>query len=120
MASTLADAGSQIGIVAVDPVLAWGIEDVEINGVFEGEGLVRNVGRNAEDFAGMDGDLFAFEGKFQCALEDVGDLLVVVAVKRDVRAFLEQDTRDHDSGADNELTADEGVELFYFNIGPSG
>jgi len=82
-----ADAGSQVGVVAVDPVLARGIEDVEIDGIFEGEGFVRNVGRNAEDFAGVDGDFFTFQGELQCAFEDVGDLFVVMAVQRDMRAF---------------------------------
>ena len=113
---TGADAGSQVGVVAVDPVLARRVEDVEVYGIFEGKGLVRNVGRDAEDFAGMDGDFFTFEGKLQCTFEDVGDLFVMVAVQRDVCAFFEQDTRDHDVSADYELAADQWVQRLYFYV----
>ena len=88
MSSTFTGAGSRVGIVAVDPILARRIEDVEVHGVFESEGFVRNVGRDAEDLAGVDGDFVAFESKLQCAFEDVGDLFVVRAdATGRVRAF---------------------------------
>ena len=116
MWSTFARTSSQVGVIAVDPILARGIEDVEIDGVFEGEGFVRNVGRDAEDFASVDGDFFAFEGKLQCAFEDVGDLFVVMAVQRDVRAFLEQDAGDHDAGAYYELAAYQWVQGLDFYV----
>jgi hypothetical protein len=116
MLSTFTGARSQVRIVAIDPVLARGIEDVEIDGVFESEGFVRNVGRNAEDFTGVDGDFFAFEGKLQCAFEDVGDLFVVVAVQRDVCTLFEQDAGDHDAGAYYELTAYQWVQGLDFYI----
>jgi hypothetical protein len=60
----LGGALAEVGVVAGDPVLAgWG-EDVEVDGVFEGLGGVRQVGGDDEDFAGTDdhvdgGALFA-------------------------------------------------------------
>ena len=47
---------AEVGVVAVDPVLAGWVEDVEVDSVQEGVGFVGEVGWNAEDFAGADGD----------------------------------------------------------------
>ena len=110
----------EVGVVAVDPILTRGIEDVEVDGVFEGEGFVGYVGWDAEDFAGVDDDFFVFKDELQSAFEDVGDLFVVMAVQRDVRAFFQQDAGDHNTGAYDELAADEWVERFDFDVGPAG
>ncbi len=119
-ASGWSGGGAQVGVVSVDPVLAGRVEDVEVDGVFEREGFVGDVRRDAEDFAGADGDFAAFEMEFKGAVEDVGDLLVMVAVERDVGAFLEEDAGDHDVGANHELAADEVVHGLDFDVGPAG
>ena len=110
----------EVGVVAVDPILTRGIEDVEVDGVFEGEGFVGYVGWDAEDFAGVDDDFFVFEDELQGAFEDVGDLFVVMAVQGDVCALFQQDAGDHNTGAYDELAADERVERFDFDVGPAG
>ena len=42
---------AEVGVVAVDPVLAGWVEDVEVYCVFEGEGFVGDIGWDAEDVA---------------------------------------------------------------------
>ena len=88
--------------------------------VFEGEGFVRDVGRDAKDFAGVDDDFSAFEDEFQGTVEDVGNLFVVVAVERDVGTLFEEDAGDHNVAADDELAADEVVHGLDFDVGPAG
>ncbi len=76
------------------------------------------VGRDAEDFVGADDDFAAIDGKFQGAFENVGNLLVVMVVQRDVRAFLQQHARQHDFVADHHLAVDERIQLLAFDIFP--
>lgn len=105
--------GAEVGVVAADPVLAgWG-EDVEVDGVFEGEGRVGDVWGNDEDAAGADGVGFsAWEVEAEGALEDEGDLLIGVGVLGDGAAFAEDDAGEHTLGAGDELAGEKGVELF--------
>src|SRR5215469_8877634 len=42
---------TQISVGFVEPVLTWRIEDVYVDRIFNGLGLVRHVGWNAEHFA---------------------------------------------------------------------
>ena len=54
-------------------------------------GFVRHIGRDAENFAGMNGDFFAVDPELQCAIEDVGELLVVMAVLGNDAAFFQKE-----------------------------
>jgi hypothetical protein len=109
---------AEVVVGFVEPVFAGGIEDVEINGVFDGPGFVGQVGRDAQDFAGADDDFAAIDGKFQGAFEDVGYLLVVVVMQRDVRAFLQQHARQHDFVADDHFAVDERIQLLTLDVFP--
>jgi hypothetical protein len=104
---------AEIGVVSLDPILARRVENVEIDGVFEGVGLVGDVGRDAEDLAGADDEVFAplvgFEEELERTLEDVADLLVMVMVHGDDGPLLEEDTGKHGSGSDHELASDMGA-----------
>src|SRR6266404_8024308 len=62
---------AEVVVGFVEPVFAGGIEDVEVDGIFDGPGFVGQVRRDAEDFAGADDDFAANNGKFQGAFEDV-------------------------------------------------
>src|SRR6267378_168168 len=109
---------SQIVVGLVQPVLARGIEDVEVHRIFESPGLVRHVRRYAQHFAGANDDLLAIDGKLQRAFEDVAHLLVVVVVQRHVRAFLHEHARQHNFIADQHFAADEGIELLPLHVFP--
>jgi len=127
---------AEIGVVAVDPVLARRREEVEVDGVFEGEDFVGDVGWDGEDFVGTEDDFadrgvrvsgvrgFSFrrfvEEELEAAVDGDGDLFVVVAVQGDVCAFLQRDAGDHDVGAYDELAAEEGVHGFDGDVGPVG
>jgi hypothetical protein len=102
---------AEIGVVAGDPVFAgWG-EDVEVDGVFEGEDFVGDVGRDDEDFIGIEdgfgGSICAgvVQEESELTGEEAGYLLVVMMVQRDVGAFAEGDAGDHDVDAGDELAA---------------
>jgi len=98
---------------AGDPVFAGRSEDVEVDGVFEGLGGVGHVGRDDEGFSGGDGDDASIvEGEAQGAGENVGDLLVVVAVTGDDGSLAEDEAGEHALCAVYELAGDEGTELF--------
>jgi len=77
----------EILVGLINPVGAGWTEYVEVDGVDDGLGFVRHVGRDAEYFAGVDHDLFAVDPELERAVEDVGELLVVVAVFGDDAAF---------------------------------
>ena len=115
---------AEVGVVAIDPVLAGRVEDVEVDGVFERVRFVREIRWDAEDFAGANGDFLVsglgLEDELQRALEDVADLFVVVMMQGDDRSLFEQDAGDHDIGPDEELAADEGIELLDRDVVPVG
>lgn len=82
----------------VDPVLAWGSEDVEGDGVLEGFDGVGDIGGDDEDFAGVDeaNVVVGFaEDEAEGALNDEGDLLVMVGVGGDDAAQLEVEAAEH-------------------------
>jgi hypothetical protein len=114
---------AEVGVVAGDPVLAgWG-EDVEVDGVFEGFGGVREIGGYDEDLSGADvfGDLWGAvfaEDETERAFEDVSDLLVGVGVARDDAAFFEDDAGEHSLGAGDELAGEKRVELLGWDVVP--
>ena len=63
-------------------------------------------------FAGVHHDLLAVDPELQRAIEDVGELLVVMAVHRDDAAFLQQHPRHHDLLADHKLALQQRVQFF--------
>ena len=54
---------AQIGVGLVEPVFPRRIENIEVDGIFEGPGFVRNVRGNAEDLTGVHHDLLAVDRK---------------------------------------------------------
>ncbi len=111
MADPRSLAAAQVFVGLLDPVFARRIEDIEIDGVFQGLGLVRHVARDEQDLAGFDNDDLAVDPEFQSAFEDVGDLLVLMAVLGNDAAFFEQDAGEHHIFADHEVTLEERVQI---------
>src|SRR5579862_2294501 len=83
---------AQVLISFIAPVGARRIEDVEVNGIFHRLGLVRHVRRNAENLACMHYDFFAVNPKLKRAVENVGQLLVVVAMLGNDASLLQEHT----------------------------
>src|SRR5260370_13109199 len=102
----------QVLVRVIDEVGARGIEDVQSHSVFERLSLVRHVRGNAENLARMDHDLLAVNPELQRTVEDVSQLLVVMAVLRDNASFLQQHARQHDFLANHKLTLQERLEIF--------
>jgi hypothetical protein len=102
---------AEVCVVAGDPVFAGRGEDVEVDGVFESEDFVRDVGWDDQDFIGIE-DGFDWsvgagvvQEEFELAGEKAGYLLVVVLVQGNVGAFAEGDAGDHNIAAGDELAA---------------
>src|SRR5271169_2922806 len=75
---------AEIIVRFVDPVFAAGREEINVYRVFQGFGLVRNVGGDQEHFAGVDDGGFAIvEEKLQRAGDDEGEQFAAVGVARD-------------------------------------
>jgi uncharacterized cupin superfamily protein len=70
------------GVVAAEPVLAHGREDVEHDRVDEGLDLVRDVRRQRHGRPRLDDALLAADHEADASLEHGGDLLVLVLVHR--------------------------------------
>src|SRR5262249_54572501 len=109
---------AEIIVSFVHPVSAWRIEDVEVNCVFHGFGFVRHMRRNREYFTSMNNDFLAIDPEFKGAVENIGDLLVVVAVQRHDTSFFHEDTCDHNLLPYNELTLQQRVQIFERYSGP--
>ena len=105
-----AAASAEVGVGFVDPVFAgWG-EDVEGQGVFEGDGGVGDASGDDEDLAGFDDADVAFsEVEAEGAGDDVADLLVGVGVAGDDAAFGEVEAGEHGLLSVDELALEEGV-----------
>src|SRR2546428_9461132 len=101
---------TQIFVVLINPVSAWRIENVQIHGVHERFCLVRHVRRNSQHFPGMDRDLAAVDPELQRTFQNVGDLLIDVAMVGHDAALLQQDARQHNVMADHELTLEQRVQ----------
>src|SRR5271155_4953282 len=95
---------TQILIGLVDPVGARGIEYVEVYRILDGFGFVRHMWRNRQHLAGIDYDFFAIDPKLQRPFQNIGNLLVVVAVFGHDASFFQQDARHHDILTHDELT----------------
>jgi hypothetical protein len=115
---------AEIAIVAGDPVLAGRREDIEVESVFEGFGGVRQVSGDDEEFTGADGFFFErvirTEGETQSALDDEGDLFVMMRVAGDLATLFEHDAGDHGLRPGDELAGEQRVHGFGGNIGPAG
>ena len=108
----------EILVGLVDPIRTGRIEDVEVNGIFERLSLVRHVGRNAERFAGVDHDHFSVDPELERSFQDVGQLLVGVAVLRHDAAFFQQHARQHDFLPYYELTLQQRRQILKQNAAP--
>jgi len=109
---------AEIVIGFVQPVLAGRIKNVKINGVFQRPGFVRHVRRDAEHFARPDDDFLAVNGELQGSFEDVGDLLVVMMVERDVSAFFHQHPSKHDFLSMEHFPINQRIEVLAFDLIP--
>ena len=83
--------------------------------VFEGDSLVRHVRRYAKHLARSDNNFLTVQPELQSAFQDVGDLLVVVAVERDHAPSLQEDACDHHLLADHELPSQQGIQMLKFH-----
>ena len=109
---------SQILVGLVDPIGSRRIEDIEVDCVFHGFGLMRHVGRNAEHLAGVNHDFFAVNPELKSTIKDIGQLLVVVAVLGHDASLLQQHARHHDLLSDDKLPLQEWIEFFEGNCVP--
>ncbi len=118
--SSFEDFLAEVGVVLVDPVLTGRSKDVEVYGVFECGGGVGKVGWDDKDLVGVDGvGGTVIVVKAKAAFEDEGQLFVDVRVAGYDAAFGEHDAGKHGLGAGDELTGEEGVELFGFDFAPA-
>src|SRR5882724_1166386 len=109
---------AQIVVGFVQPIFPRWIEDVEVDGVFEGPGFVGHVRRDAQDFACAYDDFFSVDGEFQRAFKDVGDLFVVVMMQRDVGAFFHDHAGQHDLVTNDHFAIDQRIQFFAFDFIP--
>ena len=95
--------------------LAGRAEDVHVERVLEGQRTVRHVGGDDQHFSGMHGDLtlvVVAEPQAQGSFEDVGQLLVLMAVPRDVITLFEVDVGDHGALTGDDAPGDGPLEGF--------
>src|SRR5581483_5072486 len=85
----------QVFIGLIDPIGTGRREDIDINGVFERDGGVRHIWRDAEKFARSNRNLPAVDHEVKRAGLYVGDLLVKVTMQGNDAIFLEQNAGDH-------------------------
>ena len=102
----------QVVVGFVQPILAGGIEHIQVNRVFKGPSLVRHVGRDAKHFSGFDDDLPAIDGKLERAFHNVRHLFIVMVMERDMRALFHDYAGKHQVLAGEHLALDERVERF--------
>src|ERR1017187_911184 len=109
---------AQVSVVLLEPVVADGAEDVEIERVFQRHGTVRHVGGNAQHLPLAHHDFAAADLEAERALKDVGDLLALVVVFRHNRALGEKDLRHHGLVARNDLACDGGAQDLLLHLVP--
>src|SRR5215831_12487351 len=88
----------EVLILAFEPVLPRGIKDVYVEGVLECLGAVAQVAWNVQHLTGSNVHLLLAipsQLKAKRALKNVGELLVVVLMGRNLAAFLQVDVSDH-------------------------
>src|SRR3954451_20721823 len=104
---------AEVRVRPVQPVLPRRGEDVDVEAVLERDGAMREIARDHQHLAGADGVdvlLVLAEEELEGAFEDVGDLLVVVAVGRDLGAGREVHVGEHHLVAGDQPPPQAGVE----------
>src|ERR1700730_12093446 len=109
----------QVSIIFIDPILTGRIKDVQVDRVLQRNRLMRHVGWNAQHFPSRDREFPVVDVEVQGAFENIGDLLIVMAVQRHPGALLQQDARGHYVGAHNHLPSYLRAQVFYLDVIPS-
>src|ERR1035441_4799302 len=119
MLRTAMESPAQVSVVFLEPVLADGAEDVEVERVCERHGAVRHVRGNAQDLPFSDHDHAAADLELERAFENIGDLLALVVVFRHDRPLGEEDLRHHGLVARNDLARDGVAQDLFLHLVPS-
>src|SRR5262244_4669431 len=88
----------QVLVLALEPVLPRRIKDIHVERVLERLGAVAQVAWNVENLTGSHVHLLLpvpSQLKAKRTLKNVGELLVVVLVGRNLATFFQVDVRDH-------------------------
>src|SRR6202035_4949561 len=80
----------QVVVGFVEPILTRRVENIQVDGVFLGPGFVRHIWRNAQHFSGAYYNFRPSHVEFQRPCQDIGDLLVVMVMQRNVRTLFHQ------------------------------
>ena len=86
---------AKIGVRPADPVSPRWAKYIQIHGVLDSLGTVWNVRRNHQDLSCANRNLAVREDKLQRTLNDIGDLLILMAVQRNGGAGAKHQTSQH-------------------------
>ncbi len=100
---------AKVGVVASNPVFSGGSEDVGGFGVFESFNHVGGLGGDDEAVAGADYGAFAGHFEAECAGGHHGHLFVLVMVKRNDGALLQNELRDGEPGGVDDLATHQRI-----------
>jgi hypothetical protein len=109
---------AQILIGVVDPIGAWRIEYVKVDGVFHRFRFMRHVGGNAKHFARVHHNFLAVDPELQRTIENVGELLIMMAMLGHDAALFQQHASYHNLLTDHELPLQQRVQIFQRNRVP--
>ena len=109
---------AQIFVGLVDPVSPRWTKNIKVYSIGQRLGFVRHVGRNRQNLARVHNDFFAVDPELQRTFQDVGDLLVDVAVLGHDATLLQQDTCQHNVLADDELALEKRIQVFQLDRAP--
>src|SRR5688500_13117647 len=113
---------AQIAVGLVEPVLPRRAEDVDIERVLESLRLVRHVRWDVQYLARRDDQLVASslaDPEAQRSLEDVGELLVLVRMRRDDAALLQVDVGEHHALTGDEAPVEKIGDLLLRHVAPA-
>ncbi len=102
----------------VDPVGSGRIEDVEVDRVFERLSLVRHIAWDCQNLTRTNHNFPAIDPELERALENIGELLVVVTVQGNNAALFHEYASDHDVSADDEVALEERIQILDGNSVP--
>ena len=109
----------EVGVGAVQPVLADRAEQVQLEGVVERLGLVLHPGRDVQHLSLADGDLLAADQELQRPLQHVGHLLALVRVHGHQRPLFQVDLREHLALAGHDLARDHFGDFVELDLVPA-